>query len=136
MATTLSGEEGAASAQNMLVGQPTVITVLVNIPLPEKLDLSGGNLTVKWQRFSQVWSNYEVATQIKDLENSDRHKEQRTATLLTCIGPDALDVIDAMKFDTEDERKDPAIMLVKMRRMRGMCLTVEIKRQVSQLMPT
>ena len=31
--------------------QPSMITVPVNIPLPEKMDLSGGNLPVKWPRF-------------------------------------------------------------------------------------
>ena len=132
MATTSSGEEGAASAQNMSVGQPTVITVPVNTRLLEKLNFSGGNLTVKWQRFSRTRSNY-------DSENLDRKKEQRTATLHTCIGPDALDVIDAMVFDTEDERKDPETILAKMekaiRHIRGMCLTVEIKRQMNKWMP-
>ena len=34
--------------------------------------------------------------------------------MLTCIGSDALDVIDVMEFDTEDRRKDPEIILEKM----------------------
>ena len=38
MVNTLSAE-GAASAHNMLVGQPTVIKVPANIPLLEKLHL-------------------------------------------------------------------------------------------------
>ena len=33
--------------------------------------------------------------------------------MLTCIGSVALDVIDAMAFDTEDQRKDPEIILAK-----------------------
>ena len=113
-ATTPSGEEGASWAQNMLVAQPTMIKVPVNMPLSEKLDLNGRNLMVKWQRFRRGWSNYEVAAQLKDPENPDRHKERRTATLLTCISPNALDVINAMVFDTEDKRKDLEIILAKM----------------------
>ena len=67
----------ATSAQNVPVTQPTVITVPVNIPLPEKLDLSGGNLKVKWQRFRRSWSNYEIAAQLRDSENQNRNKERR-----------------------------------------------------------
>ena len=46
-------------------------------------------------------------------ENPDRNREQRTATLPTCIGSDALDVIDVMEFEIEDQRKDPAVILEK-----------------------
>lgn len=47
-----------------------------------------------------------MAAQLKGLENQVWNKEQRTATLLTCIGSDALDVIDAMEFENEDQRKE------------------------------
>ena len=32
-----------------------------------------------------------------------RNKKRRVTTLLTCIGSDALDVIDAMEFENEEE---------------------------------
>ena len=50
---TTSNEGGGAS----LGTQPPMITVPVNIPLPERMDLSGGNLPVKLQRFCRAWSN-------------------------------------------------------------------------------
>ena len=103
---TMSEEGGGASGT-----QPSMITVPVNIPLPERMDLSGGNLPVKWQRFSRAWSNYEIAAQLKDPENPGRNKERRAATLRTCIGSDALDVIDAMEFENEDQRKDREVIL-------------------------
>lgn len=87
--------------------QPSMITVPVNILLPERMDFSGGNLPVNWQRFCRAWSNYKIAAQLKDPENPARNKERRAATLLTCIASDALDVIDAMEFENEDQRKDP-----------------------------
>ena len=96
---TTSEEGGGASGT-----QPSMITVPVNIPLPERMDLSGGNLPVKWQRRPR-----------KDPENPGRNKERRAATLLTCIGSDALDVIDAMEFDNEDQRQDPEVILEKMK---------------------
>ena len=40
----------------------------------------------------------------KRLRNPGRNKERRAATLLTCIGSDALDVIDAVEFENEDQR--------------------------------
>ena len=50
-----------ASTQNPSGTQNnSVITIPVNIPLPEKLYLIGGNLPVKWQQFSRAWSNYET----------------------------------------------------------------------------
>ena len=50
-----------------------------------------------------------MAAQLKDPENPDRNKQRRTATLLTCIGSDALDVIDSMEFESEDQRKEDVI---------------------------
>lgn len=102
---TGSEASDSASTQNSLATQPSVITVPVNIPLSEKLDLSGSNLPVKWQRFSRVWSNYEIAVQLKDPKNQDWNKKRRTPRLLTCIGSDSLDVIDAMKSEIKDQRK-------------------------------
>ena len=92
---TTSNEGGGASSGT----QPSMITVPVNIPLPERMDLSGGNLPVNWQRFCRAWS--------KDPEKPGRNKERRAATLLTCIGSYVLDVIGAMEFENEDQKKRP-----------------------------
>ena len=35
--------------------------------------------------------------------------------MLTCIGSDALDVIDVMEFENEDQRKDSEVILKKMK---------------------
>ena len=99
--------ESPTTPQNLTGTQPAMFTVPVIIPLP-------GKLAVKWQRLSRAWSIYEIAAQLKDPENPDRNKDRRTATLVTCIVPDALDVIDAMDFNTKDQRKDPEIILTKM----------------------
>jgi len=108
---TMSEEGGGASGT-----QPLLITVPVNIPLPERMDLSFGNLPGKWQRFCWAWSNYEITAQLKDPENPVRNKERLAATLLTCISSDALDIIDAMEFENEDQRKDAEVILEKMKR--------------------
>jgi len=130
-----TSEEGGGASGT----QPSLITVPVNIPLPGRMDLSGGNLPVKWQRFCRAWSKYEIAAQLKDPENPGRNKERRAATLLTCIGSDALDVINAMESENEDQRKDPEVILEKMKQycprpMKGVCSTVGTKSQMNQLM--
>ena len=67
---TTSEESGGASSGT----PPSMITVPVTILPPERMDFSGGNLPVKWQRFSRAWSNYEIAAQPKDPENPGRNK--------------------------------------------------------------
>ena len=42
-----TGESSGGSAPNLSTPHHTVITVPVNLALPEKLDLRGGNLPVK-----------------------------------------------------------------------------------------
>ena len=68
------------------------------IPLPSKLELKG-NLASNWKRFKRLWTNYEVASRLQT-----QSTELRTATLLTCIGPDVLDIYDGLPFASEDEK--------------------------------
>ena len=113
MSTTSEESAGTSSGT-----QPSMITVPVNISLPERMNLrslSGGNLPVKWQRFCRAWSNNEIAAQLKDPKNPGRNKERRAALLLTFTGSDALDVIDAMEFENEDQRRDSVVILEKMK---------------------
>lgn len=88
--------------------QPQVIHVGSNLTLPSPLQLEG-NSSVNWKRFRQAWDNYEIAARLK---NQD--KEFRTATLLTCIGQDALDIYDGLAFDEEAHKKDIDIVLQKL----------------------
>ena len=82
--------------------------VLQNIPFPPKLKLEG-NLAANWKRYRRVWDNYEIASDL-----IKQPKAKRTATLLTCIGPDALEIVDGLPFDTEDERTDIDAVLDKL----------------------
>ena len=53
---------------------------------------------------------------LKDPENPAVNKSLRTATLLTCIGSDALDVYEGLEFEREDDKKDIDIVLQKLQR--------------------
>ena len=71
------------------------------IPFPTKLELKRGNLAENWKKFQRVWDNYEIATGLVEKE-----AKLRKATLLTCLGPDAIELCESFPL-TEDERKDP-----------------------------
>jgi len=56
-----------------------------------------------------MWSNYEIASRLVKLP-----KEDRTATLLTCLGADALEIVDGLNFANDEERKDIDAVLEKL----------------------
>ena len=92
------------------VAQPNLVQIPINIPLPSKFELTG-DLATNWNIFHRAWNNYEKAARLKDPENPSVNISLRTATLLTCIGSDALDVYEGLEFENEDDRKDIDIVL-------------------------
>ena len=94
---TETGSSGAASTST----QPaTPQFIQSSIPLPSKLDFKG-NLAVNWKKFKRLWTNYEIASRL-----STQSSNLRTATLLTCIGPDILEIYDGLPFGNEEEKRD------------------------------
>ena len=75
---------------------------------PSRLELTG-NLAVNWKRFQRAWKNYEIGSRLKELS-----LEMRTATLLTCIGPDALDILEGLDFEEESQRNNIDIVMEKL----------------------
>ena len=43
-----------------------------------------------------------------------QRNEERTATLLTCLGPGALEIVDGLNFDSDFERTNPSIVIQKL----------------------
>lgn len=68
------------------------------IPLPSKLDFKG-DLAVNWKNFKRLWTNYEVASRL-----NTQSGDLRTATLLTCIGPDVLEIYDGLPFANTEQK--------------------------------
>lgn len=89
----MSNGDGENQADGVAAA-PQRVYVPTNIPFPAKLDIRG-NLATNWRHFKQVWENYEIATGLKDKNN-----ELRVATLLTCLGAEALSVYDGLKLTT------------------------------------
>ena len=126
---------GASVQVQEAVAQPNLVQIPINIPLPSKLELTG-NLATNWKKFHRDWNNYEIAARLKDPENPAVNKSLRTATLLTCIGSDAVDVYEGLEFQNEDDKKDIDIVLQKLQRTRDTDLTGETKNQTSLWMLT
>ena len=79
--------------------------VLQNVPFPSKLK-TNRNMASNWKRFRQMWSNYEIASRLVK-----QPKEERTATLLTCLGADVLEIVDGLNFANDEEHKDIDVVL-------------------------
>ena len=43
-----------------------------------------------------------------------QRNEERTATLFTCLGPDALEIVDGLNFDSDLQRTNPEIVIQKL----------------------
>ncbi len=82
--------------------------MLQNVPFPLKLEIRG-NLANNWKRFKRVWCNFEIASKL-----IKQGKEERIATLLTCLGPDALEIVDGLKFASDLERTNPEVVIQKL----------------------
>lgn len=53
--------------------------------------------------------NYKLASSLVK-----QSKEERTSTLLACSGPDVLDIVDGLSFESEKESKDIDAVLGKL----------------------
>ena len=57
----------------------------LGLPPPEPLKILDGNTSLKWKKFKQKWTNYEIATGV-----SEKQDAMRVATFLTVIGEEKL----------------------------------------------
>ena len=76
--------------------------VLQNVPFPSKLDTTRGNIAHNWKRFKRSWENYELASRL-DKQTAD----VRAANLISCLGEDAMEIMDGLTFDAPADKKDP-----------------------------
>ena len=76
-----------------------------NFPLPPKLVVTG-DLAKNWKNFRQLWDSYEIATGL-----SERQDKYRIATLITCIGAEALSLYNGLPFANPDDRQNMSTTL-------------------------
>lgn len=74
----------------------------VNPPPPLKLDAES------WKLWKQTWDNYVVLTKL-----ADQPPDYQLATLLSCIGIEALKIYNSMSFATDEDPKSVDVILAK-----------------------
>ena len=70
----------------------------LGLPPPEPLKILDGNTSLKWKKFKQKWTNYEIATAVSEKEDA-----KRVATFLTVIGEEAVDVYNTFNWANEGD---------------------------------
>ncbi len=80
----------------------------LGLPPPEPLKILDGNTSLKWKKFKQKWTNYEIATGVSEKEDATR-----VATFLTVIGEEAVDVYNTFNWATEGDNLKIARVLEK-----------------------
>ena len=83
----------------------TTHTMYRNIPIPRALSLTG-NLAQNWKVFQRDWKNYEITSKL-----STEDMSVRVATLLSCIGSDAMNVFDG--FNMSDRERENVVIIMK-----------------------
>ena len=92
--------------------QRAIMAMPTNIPLPAKLE-GTGNLAINWKVLIRAWKNYEIAARLKDPSKAIENKLLCTATFVTCLESDALDIYVGYKFDNEMDNDDIDIVITK-----------------------
>ncbi|KAG1652083.1 Organic cation transporter 1 [Nymphon striatum] len=98
----------------VIFGIISIVTCVLYIFLPETggkelpQTLEDGENLGKGQKLvscfsskNRVWENYEIASGLNEKE-----LKLRTATFLTCVGPEALDVYDGFAFDSDADKQN------------------------------
>ena len=70
-------------------------------------------MATSWKVFIRAWKNYEIAARLKDPSKPNENKLLRTATFLTCLESDALDIYEGFKFDNDMDKDDIDIVITK-----------------------
>ena len=100
----------STTSSTSTTGGPHPPPILQCVPFPKPLELTGANNAQVWTYFSQVWQNYEIASQL-----NQHPANVRLATLLTCFGESAYTVYNSIKFDTEADKQKIDIVLTKLK---------------------
>ena len=64
--------------------------------MPKLLKVEG-NLATNWKKFKHAWDNYAIVAQLNCFE-----EEFKTATFLSCVREDAMEIFQGMDFASED----------------------------------
>lgn len=91
------------------------------IPAPAPMDVHG-DVVENWKEFECAWKYYIVATGLASKMLKDDGKEknkagelQVAATLCSVMGKDCLKIMNSLPTLTENDKKDPANIIARLR---------------------
>ena len=90
-ATINTASVGSAQMQQMF-------SLPSGIPMPKPLCLD--NIAVNWKKFRRAWDNYVVVVRLQRFD-----EEYKTATFLSAIGEEALEIYEGMTFEPPETSK-------------------------------
>ena len=76
--------------------------------MPKQLPVTG-NLAQHWRDWKQIWTSYEILSNLQVRDN-----KYRIATCITCIGADALRIYNSLPFDNDEDKSDMDKVLAAM----------------------
>ena len=79
-----------------------------NLPTPGKVDILSTNIEDTWRKWKRQWEAYEIASHL-DLETS----KYRVAVLLTCLGPDAMEIHEGFRYEAGEDREKIETVIAK-----------------------
>ena len=99
----MSGDEGTtatntASTASVGSAQMQHSSLPSGIPMPKPLNLD--NVAANWKKFKRAWDNYAVVVRLQRFD-----EEFKTATFLSAIGEEVLEIYKGMTFNPHESSK-------------------------------
>ena len=109
----MPGDEPQANTSEVASTSASTVTTEVQPLLPAGLAMpkplkTEGNLASNWKKFKRAWDNYAIVARLNRFE-----EEFKTATFLSCIGEEAMEIFEGLDFASEDERTKFDIVVKK-----------------------
>ena len=94
-------------------GEASNVVSTNKLHLPARLSMlkalkTDGNLASNWKRFQRAWDNYAFVARLNRFEDNFK-----TATFLSCVGEDALEIFEGMDFASAEDRAKLDIVVNK-----------------------
>ena len=71
-----------------------------------------GNLSSNWKRFKRAWDNYAIVARLNRFQDNFK-----TATFLSCVGEDALEIFEGMDFASAEDHSKLNIVVNKFKEL-------------------
>ena len=98
-------EENTGEASNVVSTNQLLLPAGLSMPKALKTE---GNLASNWKRFKRAWDNYAIVARLNRFEDNFK-----TATFLSCVGEDALEIFEGMDFASAEDRAKLDIVVNK-----------------------